>query len=92
MDVATKCVIGYALKNKTYGEVSNAIEYIDDQYKLAGRKLKKLVFDRESSITVMQNEIEGRSIKLHLKAAGQKVGLAEVTIRLIREKARSTKA
>ena len=31
-------------------------------------------------------------IKLSLKAAGQNVGLAEVSIRLIREKARATKA
>ena len=40
----------------------------------------------------MQEDIEARGIKLILKAAGQKVGLAEVSIRLIREKARATKA
>ena len=40
----------------------------------------------------MQEEIEAKGIKLVLTAAGQKVGLAEVTIRLIREKARATKA
>ena len=90
--MATKCIIGYALRNKTYGEVSKAIDYVDDQHKLVNHKLQKLVFDRESAIAVMQEEIESKGTKLLLKAAGQKVGLAEVTIRLIREKARATKA
>ena len=40
----------------------------------------------------MQEDIEARGIQLSRKAAGQKVGLAEVSIRLIREKARATKA
>ena len=40
----------------------------------------------------MQDDIDAMGIKLRLKAAGQKVGLAEVSIRLIREKARATKA
>ena len=39
-----------------------------------------------------QVDIEAHGVKLILKAAGQKVGLAEVSIRLIREKARATKA
>ena len=40
----------------------------------------------------MQEDIEARGIKLILKAADQKVGSAEVSIRLIREQARATKA
>jgi hypothetical protein len=36
--------------------------------------------------------LNNNGIELLLKAARQKVGLAEVTIRLIREKARVTKA
>ena len=59
VDVATKCIIGYALRNKTYGEVSKAIDYVDDQHKLSKHKLQKLVFDRESSVAVMQEEIVG---------------------------------
>ena len=93
VDIATKLIIGYALKNKTYGEVKRAIEFIDDQHKLMKCKLERLTFDRESAIVVMREDIEARGIiKLTLKAAGQKVGLAEVSIRLIREKARATKA
>ena len=92
VDVATKLIIGQALRDKTYGSVLHAIEFVDDQHKLWRRKLEQLTFDRESAIAVMQEDIEARGIKLTLKAAGQKVGLAEVTIRLIREKARATKA
>ena len=40
----------------------------------------------------MQEDIEARGIKLILKAAGRKVGSEEVSIRLIREQARATKA
>ena len=69
-----------------------ANQFIDDQHKMIGKKLERLTFDRESSIVVMQEDIEARGIRLSLKAAGQKVGLAEVSIRLIREKARATKA
>ena len=80
------------MKDKTYGEVLRAIEYVDEQHELVNHKLERLTFDRESSIAVMQEDIEARGIELILKAAGQKVGLAEVSIRLIREKARATKA
>ena len=92
VDLATKLIIGYPLKDKTYGEVLRAIESISDQHKLAEHPLQKHRFDRESSIVVMQEDIEARGIKLFLKAAGQKVGLAEASIKLISEKARATKA
>jgi hypothetical protein len=39
-----------------------------------------------------KDELSKCDIELKLKAAGQKVGLTEVSIRLIREKARATKA
>ena len=68
------------------------MEFIREQHGLMKHKLERLTFDRESSIVAMQEDIESRGIKLILKAAGQKVGLAEVSIRLIREKARATKA
>ena len=48
VDVATKLIIGYPLKNKTYGEVYRAIEFIDDQHKMICKKLERLIFDRES--------------------------------------------
>ena len=57
-----------------------------------GHRLERLTFDRESSIVAAQEDIEARGVKLILKTAGQKVGLAEVSIRLIREKTRATEA
>ena len=89
VDVATKLIIGHSLKNKTYGEVYRAIKHVDEQQKLMGKKLECLTFDRESATVVIQDDVEAMSIKLRLKAAGQKIGLAEVSIRLIREKARA---
>ena len=92
VDVATKLIMGCAMKDKTYGEVVRAIEHVGEQHGLLGHKLERLTFDRESSIVAAQEDIEARGVKLILKAAGQKVGLAEVSIRLVREKARATKA
>ena len=40
VDVATTLIIGHALKDKTYGSVHHAIEFIDDQHKLWRRKLE----------------------------------------------------
>jgi hypothetical protein len=51
-----------------------------------------LVFDREPGIVPNQDVLNANGIELILKAAGQKGGLAEESIRLIREKARATKA
>ncbi len=50
------------------------------------------MFDREPGIIPSQEILNNNGIELILKAAGQKVGLAEVSIQLIREKARATKA
>ena len=51
--------------------MSKATDYVNDQHKLVKYKLQKLVFDRESAITVMQDEIESKGTKLVLKAVGQ---------------------
>ena len=92
VDVATKLIMGYAMRDKTNGEMVRAIEHVGEQHGLLGHKLERLTFDRESSIVAAQEDIEARGVKLILKAAGQKVGLAEVSIRLVREKERTTKA
>ena len=92
VDVATKLIMGYAMREKTYGEMMRAIEHFDEQYGLLGHKLVRLTFDRESSIIAALEDIEARRVKLILKAAGQRVGLAEVSIQRFREKARATKA
>jgi hypothetical protein len=50
------------------------------------------VFGREPGIVPIEDKLLMNGVELKLKAAGQKVGLAEVSIRLVREKARATKA
>ena len=81
VDVATKLIMGYAMKDKTYAEALRAVEFIMEQHGLLEHRLERLTFDRESSIVAMQENIESRGIKLTLKAAGQKVGLADDRIR-----------
>lgn len=49
--------------------------------------IKQLVFDHEPGITPNEDDLGEHGIELKLKAAG-KIGLAEVVIRLIREKAK----
>jgi hypothetical protein len=56
------------------------------------KDLKQLVFDREPGIMTSKDTLLKNGIKLKVKAAGQKVGLEEVSIRLVREKERATKA
>ena len=49
VDVATKLIMGYAMLDKTYGEMVRAIEHVGEQYGLLGHKLERLTFDRECS-------------------------------------------
>jgi hypothetical protein len=43
-------------------------------------------------MTTVENSMKAEGVQMKFTAAGQKVGLAEVNIRIIREKARSAKA
>ena len=71
VDVATKLIMGYAMKDKTYAEALRAVEFIKEQHDLLEHRLERLTFDRESSIVAMQEDIEARGIKLILKALFQ---------------------
>ena len=62
-------MIGYSMRDKTYGEMLRAIEYIGEQHVLMGHKLERLTFDRQSSIVAAQEDIETHGVKLILKAA-----------------------
>ena len=66
VDVATKLIIGYAMRDKTYGEMLRAIEYIGEQHVLMGHKLEILTFDRESSIVAAQEYIEVLGLEMLL--------------------------
>ncbi len=83
VDVYIKAVTGVAMQNKTA---------VKTDYSIQGREMKNLTFDRESIVVHLENHLKQHGIELILKAAGQKVGLAEVNIIIVRVKGRSTKA
>ena len=92
VDEGSKCIVTVELKDKKVETMERAFESVLDQFSIAGHHPKRLIFDRETAIVAMESWIATHSIRLNLKAAAQKVGLAEVTIRQIREVARATKA
>jgi len=92
VDVCTKFMLGMILKDKSEEECTKAILQIKEAYARNDHELKQLVFDREPGIAPTEDKLLMNGIELKLKAAGQKEGLAEVSIRLVREKARATKA
>jgi len=92
VDVCTKSITGPPLKDRSEETCISAIMQIKAVYARNKHDLKQLVFDREPGIVPLEDVLIENGIELRLKAAGQKVELAEVTIRLIREKARATKA
>jgi hypothetical protein len=92
VDQKCKLIMASTMKDDTANSIEEAIETFRSKYAMAGHKLKKITFDREPGVVAIENHIQSREIELVLKAAGQHVGLAEVTIRYIKETARSTKA
>ena len=52
------------MKDKTYGEMIRVIEYVVVQYRLLRNRLKRVLFDRESSIS------EGGSEQIRANKAG----------------------
>jgi hypothetical protein len=92
VDVFSHCLITSPMKGKTLDDVAHALAVIRGILLSMKRPLLRLVFDRESALVALELEIAASGLQLDLKAAGQKVGLAEVSIRFIREGARATKA
>lgn len=92
VDVCTKMITRVPLKNRSEEECTKAVLNIDNEYQLRSRNIKQLTFDREPGIVPSDHELYSRGKELILKAAGQKVGLAEVSIHLVRGKARAAKA
>jgi hypothetical protein len=83
VDVYVKVVTGVAMQNKTA---------VKTDYSVQGSEMKNLTFDREAIVVHLKNHLKEHGIELILKAAGQKVGLVEVSIIIVRVKERSTKA
>ena len=92
VDVCTKLITGVEMQNKSEEECTKTVLNIKSDYDIFGHKLQNITFDREPGIVPAESSLNASGINLKLKAAAQKVGLAEVSIRLIRMKARATKA
>ncbi len=92
VDVFTKMIMGVPLNSKTETECARALLEVKAECAAKGKTIKQLVFNSEPGIVPSQEILNDNGTELILKAASQKVGLAEVSIRLIREKARATKA
>lgn len=92
VDVCTKLITGIPLKNKSEEECAKALLDVKAEYQMCGQKMMQLIFDREPGIMPTETLMKAHNIELKLKTAGRKVGLAEVSIRLVRKKARATKA
>ena len=92
VDVGSKVMMGIHLTGKEESEIERSIDVVCGEYKSNGHQLKELSFDRESALVSISDSILAKGINPRIKAAGQKAGLAEVSISLIRGHARSTKA
>ena len=92
VDKKSKCLFAAKMAGRKIVDLQKSFAAVLAQIELAGRKLKKLTFDRESAIVPLEAWIEQQGVELNLKAAGQKAALIEVNIRYVRRSARATKA
>jgi hypothetical protein len=92
VDVATDFIFTVPMRGKSIEACMEAFDAVQAQYRLYGWELKLLVFDRESAIVAGEQHIIDAKVLLRLKASGQKVGVAEANIGIVRRKARSAKA
>jgi hypothetical protein len=92
VNICTKYMLGKILKDRSEEECTKAILQVKEVYARNDYELKQLVFVRDPGIVPIEDKLLMNGFELKLKVAGQKVGLAEVSIRLVREKARATKA
>lgn len=92
-DIGSKCRFLVDMKGKTADDLKEAVRTVDGYHRNYGHTVRTLTFDRESAVVRIQDWLLGHlRIRAKLKAAHQKVGLAEIDIRLLKDGARATKA
>ena len=92
VDVGSGELMFVPMKSKSVESLERSFDLIKANYTQFGHKLRNLTFDRESALLSAEPHLQSLGIHVDFKAAGQKVGLAEVSIRYVRESARATKA
>ena len=92
IDLCTKTKFVIQLTNKSEEQLLAAYGKITSIHDHYNHTLRHLYFDRESGIVSLKDRLMTElKVYVHLKAASQKVGLAEVEIRYVKESARATK-
>lgn len=92
LDRGSKYLMVSEVKGKDINNMEKCLTKVIDTFKYLKHPLNSLTFDRESSIVPLTDWLLGKGVKVYLKAAKQKVGDIEASIRYIREAARATKA
>ena len=90
VDLTSRCMLGYVVEGRTTFHIKGAFDKVMSAYQEHGHKLRVLKFDRESAVVSLCDHLRGSGITPKLNAAGQKVGEAEVSIRIIKDRMRST--
>ena len=90
VDLTSRCMLGYVVEGRTTFHIKGAFDKVMSAYQEHGYKLKVLKFDRESAVVSLCDHLRASGITPKLNAAGQKVGEAEVSIRIIKDRMRST--
>ena len=92
-DIGSKCRFLVDMAGKTERDLQEAVSTVKGYHATYGHTLKTITFDRESAVVAIRSWLVDRlNVRVKLKAAHQKVGLAEVDIRLLKDGARATKA
>ena len=93
IDAGSKCPFFETLKGRTLSDLQAAATSVLCNWVRVGYQPKELRFDRESAILAAKLWFK-KNYNLELKpmAAGQKEGLAEVSIRIVKSRARRVKA
>ena len=92
LDRGSKYIVCVPIKGKDTKSLEECLSTVIAKFKLLNHPLLTLTFDRESAIISIADWIVRGGVQLYLKAAKQKVGDIEVSIRYLRESARSSKA
>jgi hypothetical protein len=83
VDVATKLITAVAMKNKSKEECTAALLQVKAECLLYGHAMSMVIFDREMGMTNTKEKMKAEGVQMRFTAMGQKVGLAEVNIRII---------
>ena len=78
------------MPNRTAAAFKKVVDALIDLYKSYGHSVKEIRYDREGGVDAIKGHLLQRGVQLRQTAAGQHVGKAEVTIRVIQSHFRAS--